>query len=175
MHKSILLSAAAFFMAAAGTAEAQIPENMPAKDAPNYRLAHPGLAVAGQPSAQMLSQLKALGFRTVINLRTLAEDEIVAAEEKEVTSQGLKYLSVPVTPETLSAADVAAVRRLLDDDMAAPVLFHCSTANRVGAVLAAIEVERGRSLDEAEAYGKTMGLKSPPMVEAFRRVAKPAR
>ena len=55
-------------------------------------------------------------------------------------AQGLRYVWVPVTPDTLSLADVEAVEKVLDDPASGPVLLHCVSSNRVGGVWA---VRRG--------------------------------
>jgi uncharacterized protein (TIGR01244 family) len=149
----------------------EIPKKVSTDAIPNYQQASPGVATAGQPSAETLPKLKALGFRTVVNLRTPGEDPIVEKEREAVTAQGLNYVSVPVTPASFSTTDVAAVQKILDDPAKAPVLLHCHSANRVGAVLAAIDVSRGRDLADAEKDGKKVGLSSQPMIDALHRVA----
>ncbi len=149
---------------------AQVPESVDRAAIPNYHRVGPDLATAGQPSPEALAKLKEMGFKTVINLRT--EREGAKAEQEAVEAAGLRYVWVPVTPETFSAADVRKVASVLDDKKAAPVLLHCSSANRVGALWAVLEAERGKSLEAAEAEGRSLGLTSPAMVEAFRRVAE---
>jgi uncharacterized protein (TIGR01244 family) len=168
------LPVAVLGMLAVAVVAAEIPNAVSKDEIPNYQVVRPGLATAAQPSAETLGRLKAMGFRTIVNLRPRTEDPIVEREAAIVAEQGLRYVSVPVTPQTFSAADVAAVRRVLEDAEAGPVLLHCSSANRVGAVWAAIEVERGTSLADAEAEGRKLGLKSEPMVEALHRVVREA-
>lgn len=153
----------------AGWAGAQIPESLDDAEIPNYRFVRPGLATGGKPSAQALERLKAQGFKTVVDLRTEAEG--IAAEKKSVEAQGLRYVSVPISPTSFGAADVEAVAKVLKDEDAAPVLLHCSTANRVGAVWLVIQAQEGRSLEDAEAAGRKIGLTSESLVEAARRVA----
>ena len=98
----------------------------------------------------------------------------MAQEEATVRAQGLRYVHVPVSPSTFSLGDVEAVAKVLDDAQAAPVLLHCSSSNRVGAVLAMIQVQKGVGLESAEAEGRKFGLKSEAMVEAMKRVAAEA-
>jgi uncharacterized protein (TIGR01244 family) len=152
---------------------AGVPETMEPSQIPAYRLIRPGLATAGQPSPETLARLGALGFKTIVNLRTEREG---AAEEKAVVeAQGLRYVWVPVTPDTFSLADVEAVEKVLDDPSAGPVLFHCGSSNRVGAVWAVIQARKGKSLAEADAAGREAGMRSPQMEAAVRRVlAAPA-
>jgi uncharacterized protein (TIGR01244 family) len=153
---------------AAAPLGAQIPETVDKAAIPNYRVIRPGLATAGQPSPEALGRLKEMGFKTVINLRT--EKEGGKAEEEPVKAAGLRYAWVPVAPDTFSAADVDAVAKLLDDPEAGPILLHCSSANRVGAVWTVLQVRKGKAPEEAEAEGRTIGLSSPAMLEATKRV-----
>lgn len=150
-------------------AQAQAPERADASLLPNYRLVRPGVATSGQPTEEGLRRLKELGFRTVVNLRT--EKEGARAEKEQVEAAGLRYVWVPVTPETFSLADVESVARVLDEQGAGPVLVHCASANRVGAVWTVREVLRGADLEAAEAEGRAIGLSSEAMVAATRRLA----
>ena len=147
---------------------AEIPEAVDKAAIPNYRVIRPGLAAAGQPSPAALGRLKEMGFKTVINLRT--EKEGTRAEEQAVAAAGLRYVWVPVSAESLSAADVDAVAKVLDDPAAGPVLLHCGSANRVGAIWTILQVRRGKTLEEAEAEGRVIGLSGPAMQDAVRRV-----
>jgi len=158
-----------FSFALASSLGAEVPATADATAFPNYTFVRPGLAAAGQPSAEGLAQLKAMGFNTVVNLRT--EKEGAKDEEAVVKAAGLRYIWVPVSAETFSQADADAVGKVLDDPAAAPVLLHCSTANRVGAVWALLRLRQGASLEEAENAGKAVGLKSPAMIEAVRKLA----
>jgi uncharacterized protein (TIGR01244 family) len=156
------------FLAASVTAADGIPDSLDPHEIPNYHRVRPGVATGGQPSAEVLSRLGAMGFKTVINLRT--EKEGAKDEETAAKDAGLSYVWVPVTPDTFSLEDVDRVGKVLEDGAAAPVLLHCASANRVGAVWAVLAARRGRTLDEALAEGKEIGLSSPAMVEAVRRV-----
>lgn len=156
---------------AASPAPPPAPSTVDAKAIPNYHLIRPGLASAGQPTEEGLAQLKALGFKTVINLR-LPIEKWMGNEEETVKAQGLRYVAVPINPLTFGAEEVAAVRAVLDDASAGPVLLHCASANRSAAVWGVVEVERGRPIEEVEAEASKVGMTSATMVEAFRRVAR---
>ncbi len=157
-------------VAVAAAAGAEPPQTVEAGSIPNYRLLQPGLATAGQPAPEALARLKEMGFRTVVNLRT--EQEGTAEERKVVEAEGLRYVSVPVTAESLSLADADAVGKVLDDPSTAPVLLHCASSNRVGAVWALIKVREGKSLDNALAAGREAGLRSPQLEAAVRRLVE---
>jgi uncharacterized protein (TIGR01244 family) len=152
----------------AASASAGVPVAVEPAVIPAYRLIHPGLATAGQPTPEALRGLEGMGFRTVVNLRP--ETEGPAEERAVVEAQGLRYVSIPVTADTFSLADVEALERVLDDPSAAPVLLHCASSNRVGGAWAVIQARKGKTLEEAEAAGRAAGLHSPQMEAAVRRV-----
>jgi len=164
------LSAAGALWVAAAFAVAEAPET--AEGIANYKRLSAGLAAAGTPSPEAVSKLRAMGFQTVIDLR--AESEGTAEEKAAVERQGLRYVSVPVTPASFSLDDAKAVAKLLDDPGAGPVLLHCASSNRVGGVYGVVQALQGKSLAEAEAAGREAGLTSDAMVEAMRRVAAEA-
>ncbi len=158
-------------LAVAAPVAAEPPQTVEAASIPDYRLLQPGLATAGQPAPEALAKLKDMGFRTVVNLRT--EQEGTAEEQKVVEAQGLRYVSVPVTAESLSLADAAAVEKVLKDPTSGPVLLHCASSNRVGALWALIQAREGKSLDDALAAGREAGLRSPQLEAAVRRLVGP--
>ena len=164
--RSLLAVAAALLAAGRPAAEAEAPAAL--DGVPSYKLLRPGLAVGGVPAAAALPEI-VQAFRTVIDLRT-EKEEGVADERPGLAAAGLRYVSVPVTPESFSSADVDRVAAVLGEAQAAPVLLHCHSSNRVGGVLAVLAHREGRSLDAALAAGREAGLKSEAMVEAVKRV-----
>lgn len=146
----------------------EVPAAMDPAAILNYQVLRPGLAVAGKPSAEALAKLKEQGFKTVIDLRM--ESEGIAEEKAIVEGQGLRYVSVPMSTATFKVEDAQAVGRILADDAAGPVLLHCASSNRVGAVLAVLEAKAGKPIDEAIAAGQKAGLKNESLIEAVKRV-----
>lgn len=111
----------------------------------------------GQPDAALLAQAKAAGYAAVIDLRTAAEDRGMD-EAAEVEAAGLTYHSLPVDG---AKGTTFANARVLQDMLAGidgPVLLHCRSGNRVGALLALTAAEAGASLDEALDIGRKAGL-----------------
>jgi len=147
----------------------QAPESVEPATIPNYSRTRPGLACAGQPSPEGLKRLGELGFHTVINLRTEGEPG-TAGEAEAVEALGLRYVSVPVRAESFSSADVDAVAAVLDDAEAGPVLLHCGSSNRVGAVIAVLAWRESRDVEQALAEGRASGLRSDSMIAAAERV-----
>jgi uncharacterized protein (TIGR01244 family) len=148
-----------------------VPETVEPSLLPNYTRLHSDLAAAGQPTEAGLQRLREMGFRVVIDLR--APSEGTAAEEAAVKAAGLRYVSVPVTPETFRREDVDAVARVLDERGRGPVLLHCSSSNRVGGVWAVLQSTKGLTYEEAEAEGRKAGLRSAGMITAVKRVVRP--
>ena len=125
-----------------------------------------GLYTHGQPSAEQLAQARAAGVTTVIDLRGEKEargyDEAATAQ-----SLGLRYLHLPVAGG--SGVTVEAARQLheLLASTEGPVLLHCASGNRAGALLAlaAAHVD-GADNASALALGRAAGLTSlAPIVE----------
>jgi uncharacterized protein (TIGR01244 family) len=163
------ITLALFLAASAVPLGAEVPETVDPARIPSYKRIEAGLATAGRPAPEAVAQLKALGFRTVVNLQT-EKEEGVATERASIEGQGLRYVSVPMTPDSFSLADVVAVEKVLADPSAGPVLLHCQSSNRVGGVWAAVQARKGRSYDQALAAGREAGLRSPAMIAAVRRV-----
>lgn len=160
-------------LALAVSASAQTAETIDTSGLPNATVVKPGVVGAGRPSAEAVTALKARGFRTVIDLRTPTEPGF-AEEKAAVEAQGLRYVNVPVTGGAFSGKDVDAVKAALDQATDGPVLLHCASANRVGAVWAVMQARQGMAVDEALKEGARVGLTSPALAEAARRVSAEA-
>jgi uncharacterized protein (TIGR01244 family) len=167
MKTTLTLLAVAF----AATASAQ--NELDTAGLPNVSVARPGLVAAGRPSPEAVASLKARGFRTVIDLRTPSEPGF-AEERAAVEAQGLRYVSVPVAGSSFSGTNVDAVKAALDQATDGPVLLHCASSNRVGAVWAVLKAREGMPVEQALEEGKRVGLTSPALAEAARRVATEA-
>jgi uncharacterized protein (TIGR01244 family) len=88
----------------------------------------------GQPSESDLRHLAEAGIRTVLDLRPPEEprgfDEAAAAR-----AAGLEYVVLPVTYQDVPNETFDRFRELLRDDAKRPILVHCRSGNRVGALL----------------------------------------
>ena len=167
------LAAVASVSPALAQEPAAIPAEVEAGAIRNYVRIDERLAAAGQPTMETLRGLGKMGFKTVVTLRT--PGEIEEDEGAIVREAGLDYVSVPISSGSFSSADVDAVARVLDDETTAPVLLHCASSNRVGGVLAVLEARRGKSTEDALAFGKQAGLKSPSLIEAATRLIEAER
>lgn len=115
---------------------------------------------SGQPSPEELERLAKDGVRTVINLRSPNEPD-QWDERVEAARHGLRYVSIPIA----GAQDLTAetVQRFSDElaqaHQAGPVLIHCASANRVGAMVALEQGwHQGAEPDAALALGRAAGL-----------------
>ena len=125
---------------------------------PNLKQPRPQLMTGGQPLPEAWRELARAGVRTVINLRPHAE-MADRDESAEVRAAGLTYINVPVDgPATLGASQVDALWQALGA-ADGPVLVHCGSANRCGALLALAEARHGgKSPADAIAFGRDAGM-----------------
>jgi uncharacterized protein (TIGR01244 family) len=136
---------------------------------PNATFPEPGVMAAGQPTGEQLQLLAEEGYKTVIDLRPATEphgyDEPQAAREN-----GMAYVNVPVDLQTL---DQAAIDKFLEAMRKAerPVLLHCATSNRVGALYYAwLVLEEDVPARAAMAKAKASGLRSPELVQKIEKL-----
>ncbi len=115
--------------------------------------------MGGQPSLECLEAVRAAGYHTVVNLRPAGEFEDFD-EARVVRDLGIDYVHIPVIGvDSLSTEAVASLDAVLADQRRRPVLIHCASGNRVGALIA-IHACRKRGLGAAEALacGEAAGL-----------------
>jgi len=123
---------------------------------------------SGQPSREQLAEIAEQGYVAIIDLRGADEDrgydEAAAAE-----ALGLQYSPLPI--EGGAAINIENARKLgtLLDNIDGPVLLHCSSGNRVGALVALLEADRGASVEEALAAGKAAGLTRPGLEKVVKK------
>src|SRR5690606_22146015 len=117
------------------------------------RQPRPGLYTAGQPENTAWQAAAEDGVTTVINLRPAAEMG-ERDEATEVAAAGMAYHQLPVAGASdISMANAIELRRLINE-APGPVLVHCASGNRVGALLALGELESGVDAEQAVAFGR---------------------
>ena len=124
-----------------------------------YRTVSPvgGFTVAGQPDEEALDVFAENGYAAVIDLR--GRDENRGFDEEGVVKElGMDYVALPIEGRDAVNFDNAARLQDILDQYDAPVLVHCGSGNRVGALLALDKVRKGASDEEAIEYGKSGGL-----------------
>lgn len=127
-------------------------------DIPGLRQPRPGLYTGGQPQADAWQGMAGRGVRTVINLRPDAEMG-GRDEAAEVRAAGMVYHQIPVAGAADITAENAARLWTLLEDADGPVLVHCASGNRVGALLSiAAARQGGMDAETALAFGRAAGM-----------------
>jgi uncharacterized protein (TIGR01244 family) len=128
---------------------------------------------AGQPDEDSLVRLiDAEGVRTVINIRTPAEESGMGVNGRAIADErGARYETIPVSPSTFSRADVDRFAEIVGSSDG-PILVHCASSNRVGGLWAAyLTTHHNIPIEQALEIGRSAGLSRDSMAEAARRVA----
>lgn len=120
---------------------------------------------AGQPTPDHLARLGAIGCVAVVDLRAAGEPRGYD-EPKAVAAAGMEYVHIPVTTETLTDREFDQLREYLREHGERPVLVHCASANRVGALLVPFfMLDQKRSRDDAIAAAQRVGMRSADLLQ----------
>lgn len=126
---------------------------------------------SGQPSEAAFAEFAALGVKTVINIRTEPELASVGFDEaKVVEAAGMKYVHIPMGRALPGKDELKQMMDALDLQDDAPVLLHCASSNRVGAVWSYYVATRGGlSADSAVVEGKAAGMRAEALETSVRQ------
>ena len=116
------------------------------------------MIAGGQPTREELVALNDAGYRTVVSLRKSSESSTSAEVSAEL---GMTYVAVPIDGSSgLTEENARAFAEALGK-AEAPMIVHCGSGNRVGALFAlkAFYVD-GQSAGEALEVGLASGLTS---------------
>lgn len=121
--------------------------------------------LASQPTEAGFANAKTAGVKTVLDLRRPEETE--HDDQAMVSGAGLDYVSLPIAGvDGLTDEAFAAVRKILRDPARRPILVHCASANRVGAVWYAYRrLDQGISAERALWEAREVGLTKKPLEE----------
>ena len=151
---TLLLSAPSFAEAPAVTTTAAVPH------------VETALRTSGQPTVEDLQRHASEGVRTVVDLRGVDESRGMD-EAAVVAGLNMTYVALPVEGAAGVTVDRARELSALLAQAEGPVLVHCKSSNRVGALLAleAAYVD-GEDATTALAKGQAAGLRSlEPLVK----------
>ena len=117
-----------------------------------------GLTTAGQPDAAAFKVFAENGYVAVIDLRTDGEDRGLD-EPEVVTGLGMEYVSLPIDRGDITIEKARELDAMLDayDE---PVLLHCASSNRVGALIALNVYDETGDVELAMEMGRAAGMKS---------------
>ena len=111
-----------------------------------------GVTMAGQPDAAALKVFAVIDLRTKDEDRGLDEPAVVAG-------LGMEYVSMPIDRDDITIEKARELDALLDayDE---PVLLHCASSNRIGALIALNFYDETGDAELALAMGRAAGMKS---------------
>ena len=115
-----------------------------------------GITSAGQPDAAAFGVFAEQGYTTVIDLRTEGEDRGLD-EVAVVEGLGMEYVLLPIGRDGITFDSARSLDELISK-ADGPVLIHCGSANRVGALLALRKSLAGADDEAALEYGKEGGM-----------------
>jgi tyrosine-protein phosphatase SIW14 len=126
---------------------------------PNFHQVNVQIYRGGQPKPGGLQRLKAMGVKTIVNLR--GEDDHARAEGEEAQKLGLRYYSVSL-PGFSKPRD-EEVQRVLDIINTAenqPVFIHCHHGeDRTGTIIACYRISHdGWNVEQAKNEAKRYGM-----------------
>lgn len=181
MIKRLTMARCVLFVAVSGAAWPTISRGLVAAEAVAKQTAHaetkveeaklgttPNVHAAGsvwlcgQPTEEDLALAKDKGIRIVVSLR--GQDEIPWDEAKVAEQLGLDFKRIAFrSPESLTDEVFKSTREILksaqEDDK--PVMVHCGSANRVGAIwLVHRMLDQGVSQEQAVKEAKEVGLRN---------------
>ena len=116
-----------------------------------------GITSAGQPDEAGFKVFADSGYIAVIDLRTEGEDRGVEDEPALVEGLGMEYVNFPIGRGDITIEKANELNRLLEQ-YDEPVLVHCGSANRVGALLALQHYDENGDLEKALEVGREGGM-----------------
>jgi protein tyrosine/serine phosphatase len=134
-----------------------VPGMAAGKGVVNFGKVNDGLYRGGQPDALALRQLKAMGIKSIINLRM--KNDVWAEEALLASRSAMVYTNIPLN--SLAAPTDEQVTSILAaiGSLPKPVFIHCQFGcDRTGTIIACYRIQSDRwsnakALKEAETYG----------------------
>ncbi len=122
----------------------------------NYKKMNSSISTSGTIGEGGIQALSKQGVKTIIDLRTLAEG--TDKDRQAVENLGMRYINIPVTGAGISNKQLAAFTEAMKT-VDSPILIHCASGNRVGAMWTSYQLSKGIDVDEAFAEGRAIGMK----------------
>ena len=143
-------------------------------DLPNLHSVAPGIWRGAAPTDMGLQQLKAMGVKTIIDLRIAPKT--VKLEGEEARSLGFHWINLPMGAEAPTPKEVAALLAVLKEAPQSPVYVHCQHgADRTGCMIGIYRVtQQGWAFPKAYAEMRQDGFdpRWTKLTEAVRQRAK---
>ena len=153
----LLISFFTLVLAACGPRYQVDREALESAEITNFRAPEEMVFASGQPTSEQIQTLADAGIRHVVSLR--ADGEIDWDESDLVSSAGMEFHSIPVAgADGVTSDNAQTLDQLLAQLDGQPVLLHCGSSNRVGALRAMTARDGGASLEDALAEGRRWGM-----------------
>jgi uncharacterized protein (TIGR01244 family) len=131
----------------------------------NYSRAAPAVGAGGMISEGAMEEFRDHGFRTVVSLLTTPEG--VETPTQWAQDAGIAYHNLQVTADGPGDPVLARFKDIMADPANYPVMVHCGSASRVGALWARYRIDMGVPVEVAFEEGRTIGL-SPGLENTVR-------
>lgn len=140
-------------------ATANITTPAPTVEIKNFKHPFPGILTGGQPVREQLVEAKNKGYKTIISLRARSETGLWD-EGNTVRELGMKYISIPVSgSSSISAENSRKLVHSLSDPKDYPIMVHCGSGDRVGALFALdAGINQNIAIESALEIGRKAGL-----------------
>jgi protein tyrosine phosphatase (PTP) superfamily phosphohydrolase (DUF442 family) len=89
---------------------------------PQFAVARDQVTAGLRPSIEGLDWLREHGYRTVLHVRAPDEDD--SGDRKQVEKRGMKYISLEVTPATLTPEKIGELARFIKDNSTHPLFVY---------------------------------------------------
>ncbi|MHB9024662.1 MAG: protein tyrosine phosphatase family protein [Armatimonadota bacterium] len=140
------------------------------KGIPNFQTVSDGIYRGAAPTYAGLQALRAMGIRTIIDLRI--SPKLVKVEKKNVSELGMTWINLPMGKEAPTKQQVETLLDTLAKAPERPVFVHCQHgADRTGCMIGIYRVQvQGWSFAQAWAEMRKYGYKPhlSEMKEAVR-------
>lgn len=127
-----------------------------------------GVIVGGQPIPDVAFQAQESGYRTIVDL--CAPNEYHSYDPERIESLGVRYINIPIKGEgDLCHSSARKLHEVLENQAARPVMVHCASGARVGALFALrARWVLGHPAEQALSLGRQAGLRPGPMEQVVR-------
>ena len=117
----------------------------------NWRRLDAWTTTSGQPREDELVAIRDLGVTHVVNLALHTHEKALADEAASVAALGMTYTHIPVEFDAPTEADYRRFVAAMAAAAGGTVHVHCIVNARVSAFFYRLQIEQGRSPDEARA------------------------
>ncbi|MDM9384055.1 sulfur transferase domain-containing protein [Chlorogloeopsis sp. ULAP01] len=134
----------------------------------NIKKVSENFSSTGQVSPEDLQQAAQAGFKSVLNLRSPAENGFDNDEQEQAKAAGLDYANIPLSAAEANQESVnQAIQEI--ENLPKPILVHCAAGARASAIaLIATATNEGWSLEQIQQKAEELNLKlEQPHLQQF--------